>query len=240
MNNLNERLKEIRVQHGFTMKALCDKTGMPLRTYQNYEAGIREPSLSAIISLADVYNTTTDFLLGRAPQTDPIQLLMSQTVLSPQELEEQFNSLPEDLQAIVLALIKAMKARRAAMQQSRPSIQMRKHLNKAAAGFGYDLSSEDEWTEISVAGTDAARAADFAVEVDGDSMEPDFHDGDIVLVKKDPDVQVGKVGLFVHDGMGYIKERGKKCLISRNPEYPDIEGEAQCIGLIIGIAELAE
>ena len=90
MNNLNERLKEIRVQHGFTMKALCDKTGMPLRTYQNYEAGIREPSLSAIISLADVYNTTTDFLLGRAPQTDPIQLLMAQNVLKPQEIEEQF------------------------------------------------------------------------------------------------------------------------------------------------------
>lgn len=237
MNNLNERLKEIRVQHGFTMKALCDKTGMPLRTYQNYEAGIREPSLSAIISLADVYNTTTDFLLGRAPQTDPIQLLMSQTVLSPQELEEQFNSLPEDLQAIVLALIKAMKARRAAMQQSRPSIQMRKHLNKAAAGFGYDLSSEDEWEVIEVVDTYTARAADFAVEVDGDSMLPDFRDGDIVLVKLEPDVPVGKVGLFIHDGMGYIKERGKKCLISRNPEYPDIEGEARCIGLIIGIAE---
>lgn len=238
MNNLNERLKEIRVQHGFTMKALCDKTGMPLRTYQNYEAGIREPSLSAIISLADVYNTTTDFLLGRAPQTDPIQLLMSQTVLSPQELEEQFSALPEDLQAIVLALIKAMKARRERMQQSRPSIQIRKHLNKAAAGFGYDLSSEDEWKEIEVVDTSTARAADFAVEVDGDSMMPDFHSGDIALVKFDTDVPVGKVGLFVHDGMGYIKERGKKCLISRNPDYPDIAGEARCIGLVIGVAEL--
>lgn len=237
MNNLNERLKEIRVQHGFTMKALCDKTGMPLRTYQNYEAGIREPSLSAIISLADVYNTTTDFLLGRAPQTDPIQLLMAQNVLTPQEIEEQFSALPEDLQAIVLALIKAMKARREQMQQSRPSIQMRKHLNKAAAGFGYDLSSGDEWAEITVLDTPQARSADFAVEVDGDSMLPDYHDGDIVLVKRDPDVPVGEVGLFVHDGMGYIKERGKKCLISRNPDYPDIEGEAQCIGLVIGIAE---
>lgn len=238
MNNLNERLKEIRVQHGFTMKALCDKTGMPLRTYQNYEAGIREPSLSAIISLADVYNTTTDFLLGRAPQTDPIQLLMAQNVLTPQEIEEQFSALPEDLQAIVLALIKAMKARREQMQQSRPSIQMRKHLNKAAAGFGYDLSSEDEWAEITVLDTPQARRADFSVEVDGDSMEPDYHSGDIVLVKRDPDVPVGEVGLFVHDGMGYIKERGKKKLISRNPDYPDIEGEARCIGLVIGIAEV--
>ena len=85
--------------------------------------------------------------------------------------------------------------------------------------------------------TPQARSADFAVEVDGDIMEPDYHSGDIVLVKRDPDVPVGEVGLFVHDGMGYIKERGKKCLISRNPDYPDIEGEARCIGLVIGIAE---
>lgn len=233
-----ERLKAIRNQKKVTQKEVSDALGISPNTYKNYEQGMREPNNEMLCKLADYFSTTTDFLLGRAPQTDPIQLLMSQTVLSPQELEEQFNSLPEDLQAIVLALIKAMKARRAAMQQSRPSIQMRKHLNKAAAGFGYDLSSEDEWTEISVVGTDAARAADFAVEVDGDSMEPDFHDGDIVLVKKDPDVQVGKVGLFVHDGKGYIKERGKKCLISRNPEYPDIDGEALCIGLIIGIAEV--
>ena len=240
MKQLNERLKEIRTQHGFTMKALCDKTGMPLRTYQNYEAGIREPSISAIMALADAYNVTTDYLLGRAPQTDPIQLLMAQNVLTPQEIEEQFSALPEDLQAIVLALIKAMKARREQMQQSRPSIRMRKHQNKAAAGFGYDLSSEDEWSEITVLDTPQARSADFAVEVDGDSMEPDYHSGDIVLVKRDPDVPVGEVGLFVHDGMGYIKERGKKCLISRNPDYPNIEGEARCIGLVIGVAELHE
>lgn len=237
---IGERLKELRTNRNLTIAQTAEALQMNANTYAKYERNERDVSTDGLCQIADFYNVTTDFLLGRAPQTDPIQLLMSQTVLSPQELEEQFNSLPEDLQAIVLALIKAMKARRAAMQQNRPYIQMRKHLNKAAAGFGYDLSSEDEWTEISVVGTDAARAADFAVEVDGDSMEPDLHDGDIVLVKKDPDVQVGKVGLFVHDGKGYIKERGEKCLISRNPEYPDIEGEARCIGLVIGVAELAE
>lgn len=232
-----ERLKAIRNQKKVTQKEAADALGISPNTYKNYEQGMREPNNEMLCKLADYFSTTTDYLLGRAPQTDPIQLLMAQNVLTPQEIEEQFSALPEDLQAIVLALIKAMKARREQMQQSRPSIQMRKHLNKAAAGFGYDLSSEDEWTEISVVGTDAARAADFAVEVDGDSMEPDYHSGDIVLVKRDPDVPVGEVGLFVHDGMGYIKERGKKCLISRNPDYPDIEGEAQCIGLVIGIAE---
>lgn len=235
-----ERLKAIRNQKKVTQKEAADALGISPNTYKNYEQGMREPNNEMLCKLADYFSTTTDYLLGRAPQTDPIQLLMAQNVLTPQEIEEQFSALPEDLQAIVLALIKAMKARREQMQLRRPSIQMRKHLNKAAAGFGYDLSSEDEWAEITVLDTPQARSADFAVEVDGDSMEPDFHSGDIALVKLDPDVPVGEVGLFVHDGMGYIKERGKKCLISRNPEYPDIEGEAQCIGLVIGIAELAE
>lgn len=234
---LPDILKELRQRNNVTAKAVAEAVGILPDTYRSYETGRREPNLNTLVLIADYFHVTTDYLLGRAPQTDPIQLLMSQTVLTPQELEEQFNSLPEDLQAIVLALIKAMKARRAAIQKNRPSIRMQKHLNKAAAGFGYDLSDEDEWTEIEIIDTDAARAADFAVEVDGDSMEPDYHDGDIVLIKRDPDVQVGKVGLFVHDGMGYIKERGENCLISRNPDYPNIEGEARCIGLVIGIAE---
>ena len=233
-----KRMLELRKQQLKNQADVSAYLGLTVAAYQNYETGRREAGYETLCKLADYFSTTTDYLLGRAPQTDPIQLLMAQNVLTPQEIEEQFSALPEDLQAIVLALIKAMKARREQMQQSRPSIQMRKHLNKAAAGFGYDLSSEDEWAEITVLDTPQARSADFAVEVDGDSMEPDYHSGDIVLIKRDPDVPVGEVGLFVHDGMGYIKERGKKCLISRNPEYPNIEGEAQCIGLVIGIAEV--
>ena len=236
-NTICSVIKMLRTDRQWTMVQVAEKLGVSLGAYQKYENGSRDVSTEMLCKIADLYNVTTDYLLGRAPQTDPIQLLMAQNVLTPQEIEEQFSALPEDLQAIVLALIKALKSRRAQMQLRRPSIQMRKHLNKAAAGFGYDLSSEDEWAEITVLDTPQARSADFAVEVDGDSMEPDFHSGDIALVKLDPDVPVGEVGLFVHDGMGYIKERGKKCLISRNPDYPDIEGEAQCIGIVIGIAE---
>ena len=81
--------------------------------------------------------------------------------------------------------------------------------------------------------------ADCVFPVNGDSMEPDYHNGDLALIKLDPDVPVGEVGLFVLEGKGYIKERGKKCLISLNPDYADIElnSSARCIGLVIGVAE---
>lgn len=241
MKNLHERLKELRTQNGYTMKALCDKTGMPLRTYQNYEAGIREPSLSAIVALAEVYNVTTDYLLGRAPQLDPMKLLLAQGDTSPEALVKQFASLPEEGQALMLAVVRALKETheiRYAKKKPR-TVWIKQHQNKAAAGFGYDLSDKDEWDDVEVIDNPKVGEADFAVEIDGDSMEPDYHNGDLALIKLDPDVPVGEVGLFVLEGKGYIKERGKKCLISINPDYDDIEldSSARCIGLVIGTTE---
>lgn len=240
---LQDILKELRQKNNVTAKTVAEAVGILPDTYRSYETGRREPNLNTLVLIADYFKVTTDYLLGRAPQTNPFAMLDLQVDIHEDAVMEKYMQLPKPWRQILLEVMKqlgdaAERGERGDILQNRPSIQMRKHLNKAAAGFGYDLSSEDEWTEITVIDTPQARAADFAVEVDGDSMLPDYHDGDIVLVKRDPDVPVGEVGLFVHDGMGYIKERGKKCLISRNPEYPDIEGEAQCIGLVVGIAEV--
>ena len=232
-------LKKLRTEKQWTMVQVAQKLGVSLGAYQKYENNTHDVGTEMLGKIADLYNVTTDYLLGRAPQTDPMALLVSQSDLSPEAQEEIYMSLPEEAQAIVLQVMRMMRENRRLRRASKQpqTIWIKQHQNKASAGFGYDLSSEDEWEEIEIADTPLARRADFAVEIDGDSMEPDYHDGDIVLIKRDPDVLIGEVGLFVHDGMGYIKERGKKKLISRNPEYPDIEGEARCIGLVIGIAE---
>ncbi|WP_405345940.1 XRE family transcriptional regulator [Ruminococcus sp.] len=115
--------------------------------------------------------------------------------------------------------------------------------NKASAGCGYDLNNPDVWKEVDVVDTHEARQADFTVEVEGASMEPDYHDGDIVYISLASEVPVGQVGLFIRDGKGYIKEAGNGCLISRNPDYEDIypsDENIECKGRVIGIAELAE
>ena len=113
--------------------------------------------------------------------------------------------------------------------------------NRASAGCGYDLNDPDQWREIEVIDTPEARQADFAVEVEGASMEPDYHDGDIVYISLASEIPVGQVGLFIQNGKGYIKEAGDGCIISRNPDYDDIfpeNGDIECKGLVIGTAEL--
>ena len=236
-----DNLKAIRNKKGVTQKEAADALGISPNTYKNYEQGMREPNNDMLCKLADYFQVTTDYLLGRAPQADPMKLLVSQTDLSPEAQEEIYMSLPPEAQAIVLQVMRMMReSRRLRRTAKQPqTLWIKQHQNKAAAGFGYDLSDKDEWYDIEVVDSPEANEADFAVEIKGDSMEPDYHNGDLALIKLDPDVPVGEVGLFVLEGKGYIKERGKKCLISLNPDYADIElnSSARCIGLVIGVAE---
>ena len=47
--------------------------------------------------------------------------------------------------------------------------------------------------------------ADFAIRISGDSMEPTYHDGQIVWVQRCEELEPGEVGIFVYDNEGYIK-----------------------------------
>ena len=50
--------------------------------------------------------------------------------------------------------------------------------------------------------------ADFGVRVSGNSMEPVYHDGQIVWVERCETLSIGQVGVFVYDGEGYLKSYG--------------------------------
>ena len=66
MNKFAERLIELRLEKGMTLKNVSDKLSIPLQTYANYEHGTRQPSLDIIIALCDLYEVTADYLLGRS------------------------------------------------------------------------------------------------------------------------------------------------------------------------------
>lgn len=62
---ISERLNELKTANNFMQKQVAEGAGIPLRTYRRYENGEREPSASIIISLADFFNVSADYLLGR-------------------------------------------------------------------------------------------------------------------------------------------------------------------------------
>jgi len=67
---------------------------------------------------------------------------------------------------------------------------------------------------------------DIALRVNGNSMEPMFHDGDVVFVKKTPEVHHGSIIIIIVNDSAYIKKLYRRDdevrLISLNPQYEDI------------------
>ena len=73
-----------------------------------------------------------------------------------------------------------------------------------SAGTGAFLD-EGNFEMISFPESTIPAGAEFGLRVSGDSMEPVYHDGQIVWVQQCDEVAVGEVGIFIYDGEGYIK-----------------------------------
>lgn len=62
---LNERLKSLRLQHKVTQKAIAEGIGVVPVSVQRFEYGTAKPKLDTVVRLADFFNVSTDYLLGR-------------------------------------------------------------------------------------------------------------------------------------------------------------------------------
>lgn len=62
------RLKELREARGLTQEELADLMGVVPRQYQRYERGEGEPKLAGWIFLADFYDVSLDYLVGRSEE----------------------------------------------------------------------------------------------------------------------------------------------------------------------------
>ena len=59
------RLKELRIQSGYTQTELALKLGVNQTTVKNWEKGNTQTDFETLIKLADLFDVTTDYLLGR-------------------------------------------------------------------------------------------------------------------------------------------------------------------------------
>lgn len=63
---LGKRLKALREKKGISQKFVATKIGVNNSTLSGYESGYREPDGETLSRLADFYEVTTDYLLGRS------------------------------------------------------------------------------------------------------------------------------------------------------------------------------
>lgn len=63
--SFSERLKELRISRHLTQKQVYEAVNMSAIGYQRYEYGDREPAYQNLIALADFFDVSLDYLVGR-------------------------------------------------------------------------------------------------------------------------------------------------------------------------------
>ena len=79
-----QNLKELRIKKGLKQFELANFLEITPQAYQKYEYGTAEPNYDSLCKLADFYGVTTDYILGREEQSNPI------AKISDVELEQEF------------------------------------------------------------------------------------------------------------------------------------------------------
>ncbi|MBQ7962252.1 MAG: helix-turn-helix transcriptional regulator [Clostridia bacterium] len=67
-----KRIRELREDHDFTQREIAKMLDMPQPQYYRYEQGFRDIPTDILIKLADIYNTSTDYILERTDNIKPI------------------------------------------------------------------------------------------------------------------------------------------------------------------------
>lgn len=66
MYDLGFRFKAVRKEKGITQKQAATGAGVHERLYQEYEYGKKTPSALTLIALADYFDVSLDYLVGRS------------------------------------------------------------------------------------------------------------------------------------------------------------------------------
>ena len=275
------RIKELRLKRKLSMRQVAKDLDIPYTTYISYEKETHEPNSEILIRIADYFNCSIDYLIGRSDQEvddsvldkvamidqdiletsgniyqaqkiqknrdskKGIEELFGETV-THQEIEHivKYRSLDEYGKKAVTDLLDT-EYERCSSENDVTDLTIELPMPELPASAGIGTWLEDGYnTPVTVRKTKEAERANVVIKVSGDSMEPLYTDGDRVLVKIQPDVELGEIGIFIVDGEGFIKKKGERELISVNPEYDNIPvgefTEYRCFGKVLGKAEILE
>ncbi len=81
-----ENLRRLRIERNLSQMELALDLGMPQSTYQQYESGVHEAGYNVLIQLADYFDVSIDFLLGRTNIRTPVKDADLQVAMRIQQL----------------------------------------------------------------------------------------------------------------------------------------------------------
>lgn len=232
---INEKLKEIRENAGMNKKEFSSYIGVKYTTYNGYETGAREPDSDFLILISRKFDVSIDYMLGL--QDDKEILHAYQLKAFEYDHIKQYRCLDTHGKDLVDYILKAEYERCTTVPEipQEATRIINYYYRLASAGSGQIVFDMPPTESIEIPDIPEYKHVDYALGVNGHSMEPVFNDGDILLVQMTEEIELGEIGIFIVDGQSYVKKLGDRELISLNKGYDNIEltSDSKCVGRVI-------
>ena len=261
--NFLEKLDFLMNRYSLNKRTLSINSDIPYTTIDNwYKRGYEGLKLPTLRKLAEYFNTTLDYWIldeitdpnygksvGFAVEYAEMEHIKKYRALDP--IGQSHVNLVLDWETTRLSSLKEKDGRIAELQAAPAAIielsshsgsqHLAEYFHDASAGAGIFILGNEPAARIAISDSDWDERTDYVIRVNGDSMEPDYKDGDNVMVSQHMELDYGDIGIFIVNGKAYIKEYGETELISRNPDYPNIivheADNIVCMGKVIGKLE---
>ena len=214
-------------QKGWSLSEFARKLDLPKSSISRYFNKSRQLPINKINLFSDVLGVSSEYLLG-------IQTIASDRNKTQNELLNVYNKLEINRQTKVYDF---------ATEQLREQ-----NNNNNVVDINDYIEEESDWYEVKFYGSVSAgtglylddeqvetisfgadmipTGTDFCLKVNGDSMDPMFHDGDYVFIKRETDFRNGSIGVVIVNGDAYLKKiyitEDSIKLVSLNKKYKDI------------------
>lgn len=82
---LGKKIRKLRIERGYTLKQLGEMLNLGESTISMYETGKRNPDYDTLTKIAEIFNVTTDYLLGRTNEPNPNKPELPPEFKTPEE-----------------------------------------------------------------------------------------------------------------------------------------------------------
>ncbi len=192
--NFSQRLRALRDARGLTQAALGSQLHKGESTVRMWELGKNEPDHQTLVALAEFFNVSVDYLLGRnVPEELPKE---------DRRLIKAFHEAPVKTKENVTYILRdQLPADNGEMTEvdfyTTPPI---------AGGEG-----DTERMTVSLPANKVPPRTSFAIMVNDDSMSPDYPRGCVAFVQGVPSIGDGECGVFAFDGVSLLRKKQRDC-----------------------------
>lgn len=224
-----DRIRFYREKANMEQKELGSRIGVKGNAICNWENGRGRPDISLLPLICEALNVSL-YDLFAIPK--PIDKYTAEEQVLIAKYRKLSDSHKHVLRGTLTNLTEAQEA-----ESRREIIELVYHDKQLAAGFDPGLEFDDTGEPIYLYAREGISEKYSVFPVSGDSMEPDYHDGDMVLVEEYPGcgkIEPGELGAFIIGNETYIKVYEKDGLHSLNMDYKTMKFDADDRVFLIG------